>query len=211
MHCGVWVTDDEHMRSLFSQGCFGKGYLSRSGPERIAKTKKSRAKRAAARDAKQREHAASADDRKRKRTEEDDAGNDGEGGGAWADARGDDDDVNGDDSGAASAVDGGSGRGGGGSGGHMGDDSGGRAKALKIENSDGEIVSVPVGVASDEDGVSAPGTGPLPEYLQLSFVEAFFLVYALSALTVFNEEGKEMSVADCWTAFRRSDASFAVR
>lgn len=51
-------------------------------------------------------------------------------------------------------------------------------------------------------------TYEVPEYLQLSLAEAFFLSFALSCLTIYNPNGSVMGLEDCWAAFNKAQADF---
>jgi tRNA-intron lyase len=151
----VWVVDDGHMQSLYSQGFFGKGFLSKSIPEKLVKGRDKRKQlKKGKRDGKANE------DRKRKR------------------------DV---DTGGSPVE---------------------RSKSLRVGD-DSDVVTVPVGTATARTPTVGPATGAVPEYLQLSLVEAFFLTYALDALAVHDDRGAEMSRLQCWTAFRNIDSAFA--
>ncbi|KAG1962684.1 tRNA-splicing endonuclease subunit Sen2 [Pimephales promelas] len=70
---------------------------------------------------------------------------------------------------------------------------------------------------STEDNVSMEQLGkcecrinpfPMMEYLQLSYEEAFFLVYALGCLSIYYS-GEALSVAQVWTMFRSLQPNFS--
>ncbi|KAK7128277.1 hypothetical protein R3I93_020775 [Phoxinus phoxinus] len=70
---------------------------------------------------------------------------------------------------------------------------------------------------STEDNVSMDPLGrcvcrinpfPMMEYLQLSYEEAFFLVYALGCLSIYYS-GEALSVAQVWTMFRSLQPNFS--
>lgn len=46
------------------------------------------------------------------------------------------------------------------------------------------------------------------EVLQLSLVEAFFLKHALDTLDIVDDDGRSLSMAECWRLFRRTSATF---
>lgn len=160
VHVGVWVTDDADMRTLYSQGVFGKGFLSKSKPERLANAKDRRREKAK-RGGRDKRDERNDQSRKRKR-----------------------DNVNVDD-----GVKPGS-------------------KAIKLEDATGGPRAVSAADVKSADFSESP-TGSLPEYLQLSLVEAFFLTYVVAALDIYDSEGRIMSRRDCWTAFRNADPAFA--
>jgi tRNA splicing endonuclease len=68
------------------------------------------------------------------------------------------------------------------------------------------------GTGQVESATPTSGSGTaarIPEYLQLSLEEAFFLVYALGSLTIESADGVPMDTEQCWQAFRRAQPTFS--
>lgn len=83
-------------------------------------------------------------------------------------------------------------------------------RRLHEERAGSAMGSVPASTSDATLSGSTRALPPkLPEYLQLSLVEAFFLMHSLDVLTVYDRSGQQMRRRACWEQFRRIQPHFA--